>query len=389
MDANPSFENAKYKLDVFIAKGLRDYSFKRNHDLGINNKTNVSCLSPFIRRRILHEEQVLSVCLENFQYLQIEKFIQEVFWRTYWKGWLEGRKVIWKSYNENLSSLKKNAHKKPYQKQYSQAILGNTGIECFDAWVSELLETGYLHNHSRMWFASIWIFTLKLPWELGADFFYKNLLDADPASNTLSWRWVAGLQTKGKIYLANEENIEKFSKFKFKSKNILEKNPKTLQFEFCEYKNFFYINDEITNSKAFLIDHNHLIYNVEYINKLRDVDVFILNEKNYYEDSEKKDRFNQNAINEYIKFLKDNDLKINILNNFEELSLACSKKKTLITNYPGVGYELDKINEASKKYEIEFKFIYDQFDLMCWPYAKAGFFKFKKQIPSFLENIHN
>ena len=109
MDANPSFENAKNKLDVFIAKGLKDYSFKRNHDLGINNKTNVSCLSPFIRRRILHEEQVLSVCLENFQYLQIEKFIQEVFWRTYWKGWLEGRKVVWKSYNENLSSLKENA----------------------------------------------------------------------------------------------------------------------------------------------------------------------------------------------------------------------------------------------------------------------------------------
>ena len=75
-----------------------------------------------------------------------------------------------------------------------------------------------------MWFASIWIFTLKLPWELGADFFYKNLLDADPASNTLSWRWVAGLQTEGKVYLASEENIEKFSKFKFSNKSVLEKN---------------------------------------------------------------------------------------------------------------------------------------------------------------------
>ena len=122
---------------------------------------------------------------------------------------------------------------------------------------------------------------------------------------------------------------------------------------------------------------------------MRDVDVFILKEKNYYEDSEKKDRFNENAINEYIKFLKDNDLKINILNNLEELNLACSKNKTLITNYPGVGYELDKINEASKKYEIEFKFIYDQFDLMCWPYAKAGFLSSKNKFLPFLENIHN
>jgi deoxyribodipyrimidine photo-lyase len=66
--------------------------------------------------------------------------------------------------------------------------------------VQELVETGYLHNHARMWFASIWIFTLRLPWELGADFFLRHLLDGDAASNTLSWRWVAGLHTKGKHY---------------------------------------------------------------------------------------------------------------------------------------------------------------------------------------------
>ena len=176
--------------------------------------------------------------------------------------------------------------------------------------------------------------------------------------------------------------LKNFQNSNSNQKTFWKKIQKPYNSNFANIK-IFYVNNEITNSKAFLIDHNHLIYNVEYINKLRDVDVFILKEKNYYEDSEKKDRFNQNAINEYIKFLKDNDLKINILNNLEELSLACLKNKTLMTNYPGVGYELDKIKEASKKYEIEFKFIYDQFDLMCWPYAKAGFFKFKKQIPSF------
>ena len=63
-----------------------------------------------------------------------------------------------------------------------------------------------------MWFASIWIFTLNLPWELGANFFYRNLLDADEASNTLSWRWVAGLHTSGKFYLARQDNIEKYSR---------------------------------------------------------------------------------------------------------------------------------------------------------------------------------
>jgi deoxyribodipyrimidine photo-lyase len=66
-----------------------------------------------------------------------------------------------------------------------------------------------------MWFASIWIFTLRLPWALGADFFLRHLLDADAASNTLSWRWVAGLQTVGKTYLATAENIARHTRGRF------------------------------------------------------------------------------------------------------------------------------------------------------------------------------
>ena len=98
---------------------------------------------------------------------------------------------------------------------YLAAIDGETGIECFDAWSAELRETGYLHNHARMWFASIWIFTLKLPWRLGADFFYRHLLDGDAASNTLSWRWVAGLHTRGKPYAARADNIATYSEGRF------------------------------------------------------------------------------------------------------------------------------------------------------------------------------
>ena len=80
-----------------------------------------------------------------------------------------------------------------------------------DAWTRELIETGYLHNHARMWYSSIWIHTLKLPWTLGADFFLRHLLDGDAASNTLSWRGVAGLHTQGKVYLAQKSNIYKFT----------------------------------------------------------------------------------------------------------------------------------------------------------------------------------
>ena len=83
-----------------------------------------------------------------------------------------------------------------------QCIPKKTGIKCFEHWKEELLDTGYLHNHSRMWFASIWIFTLGYSWQSGANFFKNNLLDYCPASNTLGWRWVAGLQTIGKPYIA-------------------------------------------------------------------------------------------------------------------------------------------------------------------------------------------
>ena len=73
-----------------------------------------------------------------------------------------------------------------------------------------------------MWFASIWIFTLRLPWTLGADFFLQHLLDGDPASNTLSWRWVAGLHTRGKAYAARAENIRRYTDGRFSPTNLNE-----------------------------------------------------------------------------------------------------------------------------------------------------------------------
>jgi deoxyribodipyrimidine photo-lyase len=146
-----------------------------------------------------------------------EKFIQEVLWRTYWKGWLEMRPFIWTQYNAALAhGLDAVAGNGGLRRDCRAAMEGKTGIEGFDDWARELVDTGYLHNHARMWFASIWIFTLRLPWELGADFFLRHLLDGDAASNTLSWRWVAGLQTRGKTYAASRDNIHTYTAGRFK-----------------------------------------------------------------------------------------------------------------------------------------------------------------------------
>lgn len=197
------------QLRAFAAKAGADYAQWRNYDFGAGAHQNVSCLSPYIRHRLITEEEVVRTVLAQHSAEAAEKFIQEVYWRTYWKGWLEMRPGIWADYLTALDQM--GAPNDAAQK----AMLGRTGIACFDHWAEELVETGYLHNHARMWFASIWIFTLGLPWHWGADFFLRHLLDGDPASNTLSWRWVAGLQTPGKTYLATPENITTFTQGRF------------------------------------------------------------------------------------------------------------------------------------------------------------------------------
>ena len=167
---------------------------------------NISRLSPWVQKRLLLEEEVVDAARARLPFEVVEKFVQEVYWRTYWKGWLEQRPVAWSRWVEAVPRLR-DALSAEQRLMLEAALAGRTGVAGFDDWAKELVATGYLHNHARMWFASIWIFTLKLPWELGAAFFYEHLLDGDVASNTLSWRWVAGLQTPGKTYVAKADNI--------------------------------------------------------------------------------------------------------------------------------------------------------------------------------------
>ncbi|MEL6360599.1 MAG: FAD-binding domain-containing protein [Pseudomonadota bacterium] len=213
---SPVREDALNRLHAFAPKTGASYAKQRNFDFGTKKHDKVSRLSPWLRHRIITENEVLSATLDHFNPKEAEKFIQEVFWRGYFKGWLEHRPDVWTYYKSDLVALVDRLEQDAVlAREYDTAISGQTGIACFDAWASELMATGYLHNHARMWFASIWIFTLKLPWQLGADFFYRHLLDGDPASNTCSWRWVAGLHTVGKTYLARADNIEKFTAGRF------------------------------------------------------------------------------------------------------------------------------------------------------------------------------
>ena len=165
---------------------------------------------------MLDEIAITRAVLSQHSQEDADKFIAEVFWRSYWKGWMELRPAVWSTYLNDIIRLQDQVQTQSGLRQrWEEACRGQTGIAPFDAWAQELHQTGYLHNHARMWFASIWIFTLELPWQLGADFFLRHLLDGDAAVNTLSWRWVAGMQTQGKTYLATAENIAKYTNGRF------------------------------------------------------------------------------------------------------------------------------------------------------------------------------
>jgi deoxyribodipyrimidine photo-lyase len=207
MDFIPTRVAALARLADFLPDAGR-YAADRNFvRLG---HANISRLSPWVQKRLLLEEEVVAAARERWSFEAVEKFVQEVYWRTYWKGWLEQRPEAWSRWVAAVPKLRDSLSAEQ-RATLEAALAGRTGIAGFDDWARELVATGYLHNHARMWFASIWVFTLKLPWELGAAFFYEHLLDGDVASNTLSWRWVAGLQTPGKTYVARADNIAHYT----------------------------------------------------------------------------------------------------------------------------------------------------------------------------------
>jgi hypothetical protein len=214
MDFTPTRARGLARLAEFLPAAGPRYADERNHDNGpeAGGRGNVSQLSPWLHAGLLGAPEVLSEVLAQHSPRAAEKFLAEVFWRIYFKGYLEQRPSVWADYcagrDAALAGVERNSG---LATAYSQATEGRTGIEAFDVWARELVETGYLHNHARMWFASIWIFTLRLDWQLGADFFLRHLIDGDAASNTLSWRWVAGLHTRGKHYLARPDNIARYT----------------------------------------------------------------------------------------------------------------------------------------------------------------------------------
>jgi len=366
------------QLNNFIDNGLAEYSKFRNFDFGPEKRTNISCLSPYITHGIINEKEVIQKALSKFSFSKNEKFIQEVLWRTYWKGWLELRPNVWADYLIELNQIKNELQN---NKNYLSAIEGKTDIECFNEWVNELKENNYLHNHTRMWFASIWIFTLELPWQLGAEFFMKHLYDGDAASNTLGWRWVAGVQTQGKHYLASEWNIKKFTNNRFQNIKLNENAPpKILEKSYQIIKQDF-TNPQNIEEKNLLIFDNNLSFEITDFKEKNFKKIYLVSNKNENRSiklSEKLVKFKSQLIEDQGQRLKNQSIDFQLIDISEVTNI-----ENRYGLYPTVGENLDYLNSN----DINVSFLYRSLDQLAWQYCNKGFFNFKNYIPKIVSTL--
>ena len=379
MNFEASRAKALDKLNYFVENNLSEYSKLRNFDYGPDNRSNISCLSPYITHGIINEKEVIKKSLNKFSFAKNEKFIQEVLWRTYWKGWLELRPSVWTDFLIELKKIKEDFQN---NQTYKNAIEGKTNVECFNYWVNELKENNYLHNHTRMWFASIWIFTLNLPWQLGAEFFMQHLYDGDAASNTLGWRWVAGVQTQGKHYLASEWNIKKFTNNRFSNIKLNENAPPKISEKKYSILNQDFINPENIDQNNLIIFENNLCFETSDFQNNKFKKFYIISNKNEnrcIKLSEKVLKFKSSLIQDQEQRFKNQSIDCEVIDISE-----IKKIEKAVGLYPTVGENLDYLNSNTLKID----FLYRELDQNSWQYCNKGFFNFKNYIPKIISTLN-
>ena len=376
MNFETSRQGALNRLNDFIDNNILNYNSKRSYDYGANNRKNVSSLSPYITHRLITEYETAKIVLSKHPFQKVDKYIQEIFWRIYWKGWLELRPKVWSDFIEDLKEIKED-------KNYSKAINGETDIECFNDWVKELKDHNYLHNHTRMLFASIWIFTLNLPWQKGAEFFMKHLYDGDAASNTLSWRWVAGIQTKGKNYLAQSWNVSKFTNNRYKNVKLKETalpvvdnreyNISPIQINKNEEPNdHLVVFENEIHIESFDLKRYKKIYFVLLDNKSRLVKL-----------APKVLNFKKNII---ISEIKSTAYEVELLDENGFINFTRNSKSFDLV-YPSIGENFSFLKRLIKDNNLKVSYIARKEDEFCWKFSNKGYFNFKSNIPIILSTF--
>jgi deoxyribodipyrimidine photo-lyase len=386
MKFEPTRAAGLQRLQAFLPSAGKTYRDRRNFDLGPRDRENVSCLSPWLRHRLLTESEVVEAVLARHGMQSADAFIREVFWRTYWKGWLELRPSVWERYCESRDRALDALETKPELKaDVDAATAGRIGMEGFDDWAKELVGTGYLHNHARMWFASIWIFTLRLPWEIGADFFLRHLMDGDAASNTLSWRWVAGLQTRGKHYLATSDNIERFTGGRFRPKGLATEAQPLTDAPFPEplpraaperpkaEPSFLLITDEDCVPETPLSPGRDVVA----------AGVLPPPARSPLPIGERAEAFQAGALADAAE--RNGAAALEGPDIFEQI--AASGARQVLTAHATVGPARDRLNRLKAKLDgegVALVQVRRSWDEAAWPHATKGFFPFKETIPELI-----
>ena len=392
----PSRAAGLHQLKRFLPMAGGKYAAKRNFDFGPRNRNNVSLLSPWIRHRLVAEEEVVDAVLSRFSPSSAEKFIQEVFWRSYFKGWLEQHPSVWDSYRNELAiAIDKVSRDTQLRSGYQAAVTGKTDIECFNYWVGELIERGYLHNHSRMWFSSIWVFTLKLPWVLGADFFLRHLIDGDAASNTLGWRWVAGLHTKGKMYLARRDNIRKFTDGRFDPGQLCT-DYVPLDEQSVHPRKPLSVSEQMPDSNyILLITEDDCLGGLSFSKKLSGAVGFAAPElRSQLEVPQNIKDYTTSAVSNALKSVgasqtrvaRNSDEVINLVKR-DAAELGVSDVVAFEPTVGPIKSALMDVKRSLAEEGFNLHLVRRDFDNLVWPHADRGFFKVKKKLPEFLTSL--
>lgn len=381
------------RLKKFITRTGAHYASQRNYDYGPTNRNSVSALSPWIKHRLITQEEVLTQTLAHHSLSASMKFVQEVFWRSYFKGWMEQHPSVWHSYLNSLETALEALERDKLRKtDYDEAIAGRTGIDCFDHWCDELKETGYLHNHARMWFASIWIFTLRLPWELGADFFLNHLIDGDAAANTLSWRWIGGLHTKGKSYLARPSNIAQFTDGRFDPVGQLSPTAEPLIEDMDHPYVPLSLVQPIPQDEYVLLMTSEDCQPESFTTGAQ-IGVLGLLSATDPKQSTQVRAFEKGAVQDAISRSSQTLATVATTQDWGAALIEAAQKagtNQIITPWAAIGpiaTQLDATKAELEKAGIHLHQQQRTYDTLTWPHATKGFFKLKKKIPNILNDL--
>jgi deoxyribodipyrimidine photo-lyase len=328
------------------------YSSDRNYLDG-----SVSQLSPYISRGLISTKFVFqNLIRRGYQINKIEKFVQELAWRDYWQ-------LTWK--NRDINSDLRNQQTEVLQFGIPDSILNhNTNIHAIDSTIMELYQSGYIHNHSRMYIASIVTNIGKYHWYYPAKWMYYYLLDADWGSNALSWQWICGTNSNKKYY-ANQDNINKFTKTNQK-KTIIDSSyinliklqqpeilKKSLEFSLTTIfpKSDFFENK---NSKPICI-YNFYNLDLNWRNNFNAHRILLIEPSIF-----KKHPISANSI-QFMLDLSKNILGIKVfVGEFEDLpinnSIVYFKEHPLNYNYKGVEDPREWLSNVNEEFSSFFKF---------------------------------